>query len=344
MAAANSTTGGEGSAMQHISAMANGVHTVHGHIIDVGPRYGHFRFVGEGSYGVVVSAKDSQTGQRVAIKKMLLKEHLSFSRRTLREIKILTRLEHECIINVIELIAASEPESIREVYLVLRLMEMDLYKLIKTLRKRGQLIPHQHTSYWSYQILKALKYLHSANVLHRDLKPQNILINSSTDCALVICDFGLARVVDPDNPEKLSEYVATRWYRAPEITVSTEYCDQAMDIWSVGCILGECITGRPLFPSRNAVDHMNRVLDLVGSPSDDDLTWIPKESTRSYLKRLDKKTRADFATTFPGATPEALEMLEAIMQFDPRKRPSADKLIAFSYFHNSGYRDPNEEV
>lgn len=125
-------------------------------------------------------------------------------------------------------------------------METDLYKLLKT-----QTLSNDHICYFLYQILRGLKYIHSANVLHRDLKPSNLLLN--TTCDLKICDFGLARVADPDHDHTgfLTEYVATRWYRAPEIMLNSKGYTKSIDIWSVGCILAEMISNKPIFPGKH---------------------------------------------------------------------------------------------
>jgi mitogen-activated protein kinase 1/3 len=119
---------------------------------------------------------------------------------------------------------------LRDVYIVQGLMETDLFKLLKT-----QKLSDDHTCYFTYQILRGLKFIHSANVLHRDLKPSNLLLNSN--CDLKICDFGLARIADPrhDHVGVLTEYVATRWYRAPEIMLNSRAYEQGIDVWSVGC-------------------------------------------------------------------------------------------------------------
>eukprot|EP00045_Choanoeca_perplexa_P008700 m.81830 g.81830 ORF g.81830 m.81830 type:complete len:458 (+) comp14583_c0_seq1:96-1469(+) len=323
--------------------MAASAHIIRGQAFAVGERYQDLAYIGEGAYGMVVSANDTQSGQEVAIKKMILRDHLTYSKRALREIKILSRLDHECIVPIIELIADSNPSAIQEVYVVMRRMESDLHQVIRALRKKRQILPATHTCYWAYQLAKALKYMHSANVLHRDLKPQNVLINSQTDCSLAVCDFGLARVVDRDRPEKLSEYVATRWYRAPELALSLcEYTDQ-MDVWSFGCILAECLTGKALFPSKTALDQLNRILTLVGSPSDQDLEWIPKQATRDYVRKLQSRPRENFQKVFGGASPEAIDLLDQIFQFNPRRRPTAAQILDHPYFAVSGYRDPDQE-
>ncbi|RVE69321.1 hypothetical protein OJAV_G00076780 [Oryzias javanicus] len=164
--------------------------SVRGQIFDVGPRYTNLSYIGEGAYGMVCSALDNLTNQRVAIKKISPFEHQTYCQRTLREIKILLRFNHENIIGINDILRARHIDNMRDVYIVQTLMETDLYKLLKSQR-----LSNDHVCYFLYQILRGLKYIHSANVLHRDLKPSNLLIN--TTCDLKICDFGLARIADP---------------------------------------------------------------------------------------------------------------------------------------------------
>lgn len=331
-----------------------------------------------GAYGMVVSAVDRHTQQRVAIKKLLLKEQLNLAKRALREVKILARLRHECVVPVLDILAPSDPAKITDVYLVLRLMETDLHKVclglssiseksrrptvaciillpltppsspllqvIKTLRKQGRLIPAEHTCFWTYQLLRGLKYLHSASVLHRDLKPQNILLNSNSTCDLVVCDFGLSRVLDPEHPPRLSEYVATRWYRAPEVTLTLNQYSSKMDMWSVGCILAEMLAGKPLFQGVNAIDQMQRILDVVGTPSDQDLEWISSESTRAYVKAQHQRPASNLASLFPYAEDLALDLLSQLLQFNPHKRPTAAEALTHPYFVQRNYHNPADEV
>jgi mitogen-activated protein kinase 1/3 len=188
---------------------------------------------------MVASAYDHTTQTRVAIKKITPFEHQCFCQRTLREIKILSRFRHENIINIQEVLRAQTIDQMKDIYIVQCLMECDLYKLL-----RHQRLTDEHICYFLYQILRGLKYIHSANVLHRDLKPSNLLLN--TNCDLKICDFGLARIADPtkDHSGLLTEYVATRWYRAPEIMLNARGYYKPIDIWSVGCILAEMIGGK----------------------------------------------------------------------------------------------------
>lgn len=132
------------------------------------------------------------------------------------------------------------------------------------------------------QILRGLKYVHSANVLHRDLKPSNLLLNAS--CDLKICDFGLARTAAEKST--MTEYVVTRWYRAPELLLSCEQYTAAIDVWSVGCIMAELLGRRPLLPGKDYVDQLKLIIKTLGAPTEDDLTFITSQKARAYIRAL----------------------------------------------------------
>lgn len=170
-----------------------------------------------------------------------------FCLRTLREIKLLRFFNHENIISIKAITRPKDYDSFSEVYLIQELMETDMHRVIRT-----QELSDDHCQYFIYQTLRALKCMHSASVLHRDLKPSNLLLNAN--CDLKVCDFGLARSAQFDeenNAGFMTEYVATRWYRAPEIMLTFKEYTKAIDVWSVGCILAEMLSGRPLFPGRD---------------------------------------------------------------------------------------------
>mmetsp|Transcript_11926 Transcript_11926/g.1793 ORF Transcript_11926/g.1793 Transcript_11926/m.1793 type:complete len:160 (+) Transcript_11926:205-684(+) len=155
-------------------------------------------------------------------------------------------LDHDGIMNLIELICKDSDNGGYEIYLVMPLMESDLHKIMKS----DNDLTDQHIQYFVYYILRALKYIHSANIVHRDLKPSNILINS--DCSLKLCDFGLSRNIS-EGLEDLTEYVVTRYYRAPEIMLSSHEYTKAVDIWSLGCTFGEMLAKKVLFPGANYI-------------------------------------------------------------------------------------------
>merc|ERR1712226_315345 len=223
-----------------------------------------------------------------------------------------------------------------EIYLVQDLMETDLYKLLKT-----QQLSSDHVCYFTYQMLRGLKYIHSANVLHRDLKPSNLLLNSN--CDLKICDFGLARVSDPGHNHEgvLTEYVATRWYRAPEIMLNARGYTKAIDIWSVGCILAEMLTNQPLFPGQHYLEQLNLIFNFLGSPSREDLAEIRTDRARNYVRELEHRNPRDFTTMAPQADKEAVQLLNKLLLFSPNKRITVEQALAHPYLEQ--YYDPEDE-
>ncbi|KAJ0106016.1 hypothetical protein Patl1_19675 [Pistacia atlantica] len=216
-----------------------------------------------------------------------------------------------------------------DIYVVFELMESDLHQVIKA---NDDLTP-EHYQFFLYQLLRGLKYTHTANVFHRDLKPKNILANA--DCKLKICDFGLARVSFNDAPSAIfwTDYVATRWYRAPELCGSffSKYTP-AIDIWSIGCIFAEMLTGKPLFPGKNVVHQLDLMTDLLGTPSAESISRIRNEKARRYLSSMRKKQPVPFTHKFPNVDPLALRLLERLLAFDPKDRPTAEEALADPYF------------
>lgn len=167
-------------------------------------------------------------------------------------------------------------EGFNEIFISQELMEADLHQIIRS----EQPLSDAHYQYFIYQICRGLKYIHSANVLHRDLKPGNVILIIgnllvNADCELKICDFGLARgLTDAQDIGFMTEYVATRWYRAPEIMLAFRNYTKAIDMWSVGCILAELLGSKPLFKGRDYVDQLNQILGILGTPDDQTLNRI----------------------------------------------------------------------
>uniref|UniRef100_A0A5B7A7P4 mitogen-activated protein kinase n=1 Tax=Davidia involucrata TaxID=16924 RepID=A0A5B7A7P4_DAVIN len=297
-----------------------------------GSRYRIEEVIGKGSYGVVGSAYDTHLGEKVAIKKINdIFEHVSDATRILREIKLLRLLRHPDIVEIKHILLPPSRREFKDIYVVFELMESDLHQVIKA---NDDLTP-EHYQFFLYQLLRGLKYIHTANVFHRDLKPKNILANA--DCKLKICDFGLARVAFNDTPTAIfwTDYVATRWYRAPELCGSffSKYTP-AIDIWSIGCIFAELLTGKPLFPGKNVVHQLDLMTDLLGTPSPEAIARIRNEKARRYLSSMRKKKPIPFSHKFPNADPLALRLLERMLAFEPKDRPSAEEALADPYFKN----------
>lgn len=293
-------------------------------------RYKIQEVIGKGSYGVVCSAIDLHTRQRVAIKKIHgIFEHVSDAARILREIKLLRLLRHPDIVEIKHIMLPPSRKDFKDIYVVFELMESDLHQVIKA----NDDLTKEHYQFFLYQLLRALKYIHTANVYHRDLKPKNILANSN--CKLKICDFGLARVAFNDTPTTVfwTDYVATRWYRAPELCGSffTKYTP-AIDIWSIGCIFAEVLTGKPLFPGKNVVHQLDLMTDLLGTPSTDTISRVRNEKARRYLSSMRKKDPVPFSQKFPSADPLALKLLEKLLAFDPKDRLTAEEALRDPYF------------
>lgn len=230
------------------------------HTFTVDTKYSFTRVIGSGAYGVVISAHDTHLNSNVAIKMVpkAFQDEID-AKRILREIKLLKHLKHENIVGIVDMMPPMMRyvDDFNDVYIVSELMETDLYRIIYS----KQSLSLDHVQYFIYQVLRALKYIHSANVLHRDLKPSNLLVNSN--CDLKVCDFGLARGIldseqmrDTTKRPLLTEYVVTRWYRAPEIMLACHEYDKPVDVWSTGCILAELLARKPFFPGEDYIDQV----------------------------------------------------------------------------------------
>ncbi|GAA0156914.1 non-receptor serine/threonine protein kinase [Lithospermum erythrorhizon] len=293
-------------------------------------RYKILEVIGKGSYGVVCAAIDTHTGEKVAIKKVTdIFEHISDAIRILREVKLLRLLRHPDIVDIKRIIMPPSRREYKDIYIVFELMESDLHQVIKA----NDDLTQEHHRFFLYQMLRALKYMHTANVYHRDLKPKNILANAN--CKLKICDFGLARVAFNDTPTTIfwTDYVATRWYRAPELCGS--FCSKytpAIDIWSIGCIFAEVLTGKPLFPGKSVVHQLELITDLLGTPFAETIAGVRNEKARKYLSDMRKKQPVVFSHKFRNSDPMALRLLQRLLAFDPKDRPTAEQALADPYF------------
>jgi len=310
---------------------------------NVGTNYQVLDVVGEGAYGIVCSAVHRPSGRKVAIKKIAPFDHSMFCLRTLRELKLLKFLSEagvsENIISILDIIKPRSIDEFKEVYLIQELMETDMHRVIRT-----QDLSDDHAQYFIYQTLRALKALHSADVIHRDLKPSNLLLNAN--CDLKVCDFGLARSVktaEPSGTETgfMTEYVATRWYRAPEIMLTFKQYTKAIDVWSVGCILAEMLSGKPLFPGRDYHHQLTLILDVLGTPTLDEFYAITTRRSRDYIRALPFRKRKPFASIFPNANPLAIDFLTRSLTFDPKKRITVEEALAHPYLE--AYHDPDDE-
>ncbi|KAK9758498.1 Protein kinase domain [Popillia japonica] len=296
---------------------------------EIPDRYQQLNAVGSGAYGQVCAATDTQTNTRVAIKKLARPfQSAVHAKRTYRELKLLKHMRHENVIGLLDVFYPQNDTS--QIYLVTHLMGADLNNIIRTQR-----LSDEHVQFLVYQILRGLKYIHSAGVIHRDLKPSNIAVNE--DCELKILDFGLARPTETE----MTGYVATRWYRAPEIMLNWMHYNQTVDIWSVGCIMAELLTGRTLFPGSDHIHQLNLIMEILGTPSDEFMQKITSESARSYIRSLPRLPKKDLQQVFTGANPAAVDLLRLMLELDSDVRITAEQALAHPYL--AQYADPADE-
>ncbi|XP_033634467.1 mitogen-activated protein kinase HOG1-like [Asterias rubens] len=298
----------------------------------VGSRFCDLQPLGFGGGGQVYSAVDVEGDKCVAIKKVILADQKN-CKVALREVRILRKLQHENIVKIHDVL--SPPDSDHDnvtkapaVYIVEELLDTDLRHIID-----GGTLTKEHTRLFMYQLLRGIKYLHSANVLHRDLKPSNLLINLE-DLVLKIGDFGMARILDPDYSHKghLTQNVSTRWYRSPELIFCPSDYTKAIDMWSAGCIFTEMLTGKPIFPGDHDLEQMLLILEVI-PVQEADLVEVEDSIPRKMLKNYKGSPRIALADVLPDIDPDAFDLLQSMLTFNPIDRASAEEAIQHPYLN-----------
>lgn len=299
-------------------------------------KYEPIKALGHGAFGVVCSALNKETGQKVAIKKMTpMAESKVDGVHALREIRLMRWLgRHPNIITLKDLMVNLPND---ELYIVMDLMDSDLHRIIQSSQK----LEDAHFKHFMYQLLRGLRFAHSYGIIHRDLKPANLLVTKA--CDLVISDFGLARLMAGDDGP-MTEHVVTRWYRAPELMLSADgHYTQSVDVWASGCIFAELLGRTPLFPGADFKQTIAMQMEVLGTRPDDELEYIRSEEALKFLRALPRYPKKPWAAQFPDATPKAIDLLERMLQFHPEKRISVEDALAHPYFDSvrSQYADPD---
>lgn len=291
------------------------------------------RVIGYGAFGVVWAVTDPRTSKRVALKKLLNVFHsVASCRRAYRELSMLFQLNHENVLSATDILLSTRAD-FGEIYIISELMQSDLHKIIVS----AQPLSSDHIKLFTYQILRGLKYLHSANIIHRDIKPGNLFVNG--DCHLKIGDFGLARVLEFDESTEMTQEVVTQYYRAPEILMGARHYDGAVDLWSVGCIIAELLSRHILFQAQSALQQLNLIIEVLGTPSVEDMVGTCEPAKQYVLQRPFCYPNMNVIRSLShDCDNEVLHLLRHLLTFSPRKRISAVNALMHPYVEEGRIR------
>lgn len=305
-----------------------------------------FAILGQGSYGCVLgsriqTAPDHQ--EILAIKKYVFRDGnatIAEMKGILREFRFLRLLQHENIITLRTAFSScTAREKMDDIYLVTDAMDTDLHQVIRTCKRFDE----SHILFFFYQLIRGLKYIHSAGVVHRDVKPKNLLVTRG--CDLRIGDFGMARLFGDDYSKwtnLMTEYVCTRWYRSPELLCSWPKYDFKVDIWGCGCVLAEMYTKEPLFQGKNTLDQLSRITDILGAPNARALSKIPNAKARKYLSEMPEvATQPLHIALGVDLGEEAADVIFDTLDWDPDRRKDCTALLEHVYF--SALHDEEDE-
>ncbi|KAH9475262.1 Cyclin-dependent kinase catalytic subunit [Psilocybe cubensis] len=277
-----------------------------------------------GTYGVVYKAKDTSNGSVVALKKIRLEaEDEGVPSTAIREISLLKELKDENIVRLLDIVHADQ-----KLYLVFEFLDVDLKRYIETGNQNRTPISLQIVKKFTHQLNSGLLYCHSHRILHRDLKPQNLLIDARDN--LKLADFGLARAFGIPMRTYTHE-VVTLWYRAPEVLLGSRHYSTAIDMWSVGCIFAEmAMQGSPLFPGDSEIDQIFKIFRILGTPNED--VWPGVSQLPDYKATFPQWSRQDLARIVPTLDEHGLDILKRTLTYDSAKRISAKRALVHPYF------------
>eukprot|EP00850_Spirogloea_muscicola_P015906 SM000125S26111 [mRNA] locus=s125:288777:290905:- [translate_table: standard] len=293
-------------------------------VLQSNSRYEKVEKIGEGTYGVVYKARDRLTNETIALKKIRLEaEDEGVPSTAIREISLLKEMQHHNIVRLQDVV-----HSDKRLYLVFEYLDLDL-------KKHMDMSPHLAKDFrliktYLFQILRGIAYCHSHRVLHRDLKPQNLLIDRQTN-SLKLADFGLARAFGIP-VRTFTHEVVTLWYRAPEILLGSRSYSTPVDVWSVGCIFAEMINQAPLFPGDSEIDELFKIFRLLGTPTEE--TWPGVTQLPDFKSAFPKWPAKDLVTVVPTLDPVGLDLLKQMLFLEPSRRITARDALEHEYFRD----------
>ncbi|KIJ95624.1 hypothetical protein K443DRAFT_682889 [Laccaria amethystina LaAM-08-1] len=287
-------------------------------------RYAKIEKVGEGTYGVVYKARDTSNNQIVALKKIRLEaEDEGVPSTAIREISLLKELKDDNIVKLLDIVHADQ-----KLYLVFEFLDVDLKRYIETGNQNRTPITLEIVKKFTHQLNMGLLYCHSHRILHRDLKPQNLLIDKRDN--LKLADFGLARAFGIPMRTYTHE-VVTLWYRAPEVLLGARHYSTAIDMWSVGCIFAEmAMQGQPLFPGDSEIDQIFKIFRILGTPNED--LWPGVSGLPDYKPTFPQWSKQDMVRIVATLDDAGLDMLRRTLTYDSAKRISAKRALTHPYF------------
>jgi len=279
--------------------------------------------IGDGSFGTVMKATNIKTGELVAIKKMKRKFNSWDECMSLRELKSLRKLVHTNIIKLKEALKVKD-----ELYFVFEFMEQNVYQLYTHMNETNQSFSENHIRTVIFHTASGLAFMHKHGFFHRDLKPENLLISNGVT---KIADFGLAREIRSRPP--FTDYVATRWYRAPEILLKAPNYNSPVDIFALGCIMAELYLSAPLFKGNSELEQMFKICSILGTPTPS--SWPKGHELAAQIGfSFPQCSGVNLSTIIPNACDDAIQLITEMLKFDPQKRPSAQQVLAHPYFTN----------
>ncbi|KAI8970698.1 kinase-like domain-containing protein [Pilobolus umbonatus] len=295
--------------------------------------YTHEKVIGNGSFGVVYQVRLTQTGEEAAVKKVLQDKRFKN-----RELEMMRMMHHP---NIVDLKAYfySQGEKREEVYLnlVLECVPETVYRVARHYAKIRQPIPMLQVKLYMYQTFRALAYAHSIGICHRDIKPQNLLLEPITG-VLKLCDFGSAKILNSGDSNV--SYICSRYYRAPELIFGAADYSIKIDLWSAGCVLAELLLGQPLFPGGSGIDQLVEIIKVLGTPTREQIELMnPDYQDRKFPFIKPHPFTKIFRLRTP---PEAIGLISSLLQYNPLARPSATEVLVHPFFDE--LRNPDTKM
>uniref|UniRef100_A0A2K6MTD1 Cyclin-dependent kinase-like 2 n=1 Tax=Rhinopithecus bieti TaxID=61621 RepID=A0A2K6MTD1_RHIBE len=292
-------------------------------------KYENLGLVGEGSYGMVMKCRNKDTGRIVAIKKFLESDDDKMVKKiAMREIKLLKQLRHENLVNLLEVCKKK-----KRWYLVFEFVD---HTILDDLELFPNGLDYQVVQKYLFQIINGIGFCHSHNIIHRDIKPENILVSQSG--VVKLCDFGFARTLAAPG-EVYTDYVATRWYRAPELLVGDVKYGKAVDVWAIGCLVTEMFMGEPLFPGDSDIDQLYHIMMCLGNliPRHQELFY--KNPVFAGVRLPEIKEREPLERRYPKLSEVVIDLAKKCLHIDPDKRPFCSELLHHDFFQMDGFAE-----